>query len=110
MTTTVRIVRHAELDWPQQYELLEAYTIFPAPGVAEVHIRHPFDVEDLAVERAWHELEHALDRSFTNATHHPWWHFCLRGVPPAGLRFDYHNQVATRDEARKLLATGVVVA
>lgn len=54
--------------------------------------------------RVQHELEHARDLGFTNETHHPWFHFCVRCVSP--LRFGHHAKVSTLAEANELLGEG----
>lgn len=93
---TVKLVQ-GPVPFPYKWYQARAYT-----DGDEVHYedaRWP-DFETLI----WHELEHARDPAFTNETHHPWWHWCIRAKVPFRLR--YHAEKSTIEEARKLIRDG----
>ena len=106
---TITLVTHELDDWPEEFQLEEEYVTFSSATEALIHIRIPFDEKAWPLERVMHGLEHAIDRSFTNETHHPVWHFCIRSVPPFGLRFEYHNVRSTAKMAAQLIANGQIV-
>lgn len=93
-------LRRAQARPPTVPSWVYAWTTFePEPFVNLAAPQAPF-----IVGRAWHEIEHARDRTFTNATHHPWTHFCVRSVAP--FRLPYHAEVSTRADALELLRGG----
>lgn len=46
--------------------------------VPVVHVRAYRLKLPLALPVVAHEVEHILDKAFTDAAEHPWWHFCGR--------------------------------
>lgn len=98
-TIQLTIVPYKE-SWPY------GWTAWADQDGDEIRIRSPAHLSILGgVGRATHELEHALDSTFTNETHHPLWHFCIRTKSP--IRLPYHNK-AMISLAVKLLKEGQV--